>query len=456
MKIAMIGLGKMGGNMTERLIKGGHQVVVFDLTRRAQAAAAKGNGRDESGRRGDQAHAPRVVWVMVPPASHGRHDRGAGRPARQGGRDHRRRQLQLPRLHGAGGRSRDAGVGSSTPGPGEASGASRATASWSAEPRRRWLCASRFKALAPEDGYAHVGPAGAGHYVKMVHNGIEYGLMQAYAEGFEIMSKADEFDLDLHEIASIWRYGSVVRCWLSSWPTGAAARSGLRGHQGRRGRLGRGSLDGAGGHRPRRPGARHRHLALHRFASQEPDSLQLKMLAACATSWRSRRHAGVGRAGPEDRDPDAVVALTPVDDIPRAFSDAVRQAFAARPGPASRWCSPAARRPRTATSAGHGRRHRLERGGRVHRGRARRPPDDADANQRLIRQALLDRVGGVGPSRPCRRSARSTSAWPPTSAPCRTSVGSGDRPHPPGHGPRRAHGLAVPAPRPSRPSPACW
>jgi 6-phosphogluconate dehydrogenase len=70
-----------------------------------------------------------------------------------------------------------------------------------------------FRTLAPEDGYAHVGPSGAGHFVKMVHNGIEYGLMQAYAEGFEIL-KASEFELDLHEIAGIWRYGSVVRSWL--------------------------------------------------------------------------------------------------------------------------------------------------------------------------------------------------------------------------------------------------
>src|SRR5205814_1117348 len=68
-------------------------------------------------------------------------------------------------------------------------------------------------ALAPEDGYAHVGPSGAGHFVKMVHNGIEYGLMQAYGEGFEVMYRS-EFDLDLHEIAGIWRYGSVVRSWL--------------------------------------------------------------------------------------------------------------------------------------------------------------------------------------------------------------------------------------------------
>jgi 6-phosphogluconate dehydrogenase len=70
-----------------------------------------------------------------------------------------------------------------------------------------------FRTLAPEDGYAHVGASGAGHFTKMVHNGIEYGLMQAYAEGFEVMEKS-EFELDLHEIAGIWRYGSVVRSWL--------------------------------------------------------------------------------------------------------------------------------------------------------------------------------------------------------------------------------------------------
>src|SRR5436190_22560145 len=68
-------------------------------------------------------------------------------------------------------------------------------------------------ALAPEDGWAHVGPSGAGHFVKMVHNGIEYGLMQAYAEGFEVMNRS-EFELDLEQIAGIWRYGSVVRSWL--------------------------------------------------------------------------------------------------------------------------------------------------------------------------------------------------------------------------------------------------
>src|SRR5690606_21356800 len=70
-----------------------------------------------------------------------------------------------------------------------------------------------FRALAPEDGYAHVGPVGSGHFTKMVHNGIEYGLMQAYAEGYEILARAERFDLDLHQIARLWNHGSVVRSW---------------------------------------------------------------------------------------------------------------------------------------------------------------------------------------------------------------------------------------------------
>ena len=83
-----------------------------------------------------------------------------------------------------------------------------------------------FTALAPADGYAHVGPSGAGHFVKMIHNGIEYGLMQAYAEGFEVMRES-EFELDLHEIAGIWRYGSVVRSWLLELLHAAFEQEGL-------------------------------------------------------------------------------------------------------------------------------------------------------------------------------------------------------------------------------------
>jgi 6-phosphogluconate dehydrogenase len=84
-----------------------------------------------------------------------------------------------------------------------------------------------FEALAPLDGFAHVGPAGAGHYTKMVHNGIEYGLMQAYAEGFELMAAADEFKLDLHQIAQLWRHGSVVRSWLLDLTERALAENAL-------------------------------------------------------------------------------------------------------------------------------------------------------------------------------------------------------------------------------------
>src|SRR6202034_2059182 len=135
--------------------------------------------------------------------------------------------------------------------------------------------------LAPKDGYAHVGPVGAGHFVKMVHNGIEYGLMQAYAEGFEIMGAADEFNLDLHEIASIWRYGSVVRSWLLDLAERAL-------------RPGAGFDDLKGGVRDSGCGRGKAHEAIDRgvsapviatslftrFASQEPDAFQLKMLSA--------------------------------------------------------------------------------------------------------------------------------------------------------------------------------
>ncbi len=139
-----------------------------------------------------------------------------------------------------------------------------------------------FTSLAPPDGYAHVGPAGAGHFVKMVHNGIEYGLMQAYAEGFEVMHAAD-YDLDLDAIAGIWRYGSVVRSWLLELLHDALGREGndlarIKGYvedsgEGRwtiaeaitRGRA------GAGDRRPR---------SFARFASRQPESFAAKVNAA--------------------------------------------------------------------------------------------------------------------------------------------------------------------------------
>jgi 6-phosphogluconate dehydrogenase len=138
-----------------------------------------------------------------------------------------------------------------------------------------------FLTLAPEGGYAHVGPVGAGHFVKMVHNGIEYGLMQAYAEGFEIMGAADEFGLDLHEIASIWRYGSVVRSWLLELAE-RALRPGAGFDQIK------GVVADSGEGRWTAQEAIDRGVSapvittslFTRFASQHPDAFQLKMLAA--------------------------------------------------------------------------------------------------------------------------------------------------------------------------------
>ncbi len=219
MKIAMVGLGKMGANMTERLIAGGHEVVAFDLSEEARERATAA-GATAVATLDDVAAAldpPRVAWVMVP----------SGKPTDE-------TIARLGELFGAGDVVVDGGNSNyKEAGPTAAKLAERGVGFVDAgtsggiwgltegyclmvggSPEDVAKAEPAFLTLAPKDGYAHVGPVGAGHFVKMVHNGIEYGLMQAYAEGFEIMGKADEFGLDLHQIASIWRYGSVVRSWL--------------------------------------------------------------------------------------------------------------------------------------------------------------------------------------------------------------------------------------------------
>ena len=138
-----------------------------------------------------------------------------------------------------------------------------------------------FLTLAPKDGYAHCGPVGAGHFVKMVHNGIEYGIMQAYAEGFEIMGAASEFNLDLHEIASIWRYGSVVRSWLLELAE-RALRPGA-GFEDIKGVVvdsGEGRWTAEEAIERGVPAPVITAALFTRFASQEKDSFQLKMLSA--------------------------------------------------------------------------------------------------------------------------------------------------------------------------------
>jgi 6-phosphogluconate dehydrogenase len=208
MQLGMIGLGRMGGNMTTRLTEHGHDMKTYDPGVESTAKTLE--------ELRDQLDAPRSFWMMVP-AGKVTEDTfqtlltlaSAGDVIVDGGNsnfhDSQRRYAEAKEI---GVQFVDAGVSGGVWGLANGyclmvGGDDAAVAQ--VEPV--------FKDLAPEDGYAHVGPSGAGHFVKMVHNGIEYGLMQAYAEGFEVM-KSSEFDLDLHEIAGIWRYGSVVRSWL--------------------------------------------------------------------------------------------------------------------------------------------------------------------------------------------------------------------------------------------------
>lgn len=218
MQLGFIGLGKMGGNMVQRLLQGGHEVVVFDRNAEAVSGLANKGAVPAPSVRGmvELLGAPRIVWIMVP----------AGLPTQQtieevasylqkddviidGGnsmfKDSVRRGEELAQrgIHfvdcGTSGGIWGLKVGYCLMIGGEVEVLK------SIEPL--------FKTLAPPDGYAFVGPSGAGHFVKMVHNGIEYGLMQAYGEGFEILHTAS-FPLNLLQIAKLWNHGSVVRSWL--------------------------------------------------------------------------------------------------------------------------------------------------------------------------------------------------------------------------------------------------
>jgi 6-phosphogluconate dehydrogenase len=219
MRIGMVGLGRMGGNMTQRLIEHGHEVVAFDRNGDAvKAAAAEGAiAAFTLEEVVQQLEPPRAAWVMVPSGDPTIATiktlgglLGKGDTIVDGGNSHFvEGQRHAAELAEKGIAFVDAGVSGGVWGlkngyclmvGGEADAVGRL------EPI--------FTALAPEDGYAHVGPVGAGHYTKMVHNGIEYGLLQSYAEGFALLDAAPEFGLDLHQLAKLWNRGSVVRSWL--------------------------------------------------------------------------------------------------------------------------------------------------------------------------------------------------------------------------------------------------
>jgi 6-phosphogluconate dehydrogenase len=221
MELGMIGLGKMGGFMTERLVRGGHRVVGYDRDATAvQRVVDKGaGGADSLDKLFSQLKAPRAVWLMVP----------AGAPVDQ------TIDLLLPHLAPGdtiidGGNSyyKDSVRRAAALAPkkinfvdcGTSGGVWGLTEGYSmmiggdADTIKRLAPIFQTLAPGPDKGWGRVGPAGSGHFVKMVHNGIEYGIMQAYAEGLDLLRHKNEFGLDLLQISKIWQYGSVIRSWL--------------------------------------------------------------------------------------------------------------------------------------------------------------------------------------------------------------------------------------------------
>ena len=218
MQLGLIGLGRMGAGLSDRLLEGGHEVIGFDVAaeeveRLVQRGGAGASSLEDLVR---QLAAPRVVWIMVP----------HGEPTREtletllpmlaeddmvvdGGNSHYVESLvhaQRCREHGV--RFLDVGVS------GGVWGAKEGFNLMIGGPRDAFeIVEPVFRTLAPEGGYARVGESGAGHFVKMIHNAIEYSMLQAVGEGFECLQRAD-FELDLAQIAELWQNGAVVRSWL--------------------------------------------------------------------------------------------------------------------------------------------------------------------------------------------------------------------------------------------------
>jgi 6-phosphogluconate dehydrogenase len=233
MFIGIIGLGRMGGNMSRRLAKAGHTVVAFDRSADAVGALSGegvAKGVASLAEMAAALPAPRVVWVMVP----------AGAPTEQtiaellgvlhagdviiegGNSNYKDSQRRAAEVHAKGLGYLDVGTSGGIWGLKEGYALMVGGEAAQVEKAR-----PIFEALAPapDRGWGHVGPSGAGHFTKMIHNGIEYGLMQAYAEGFELLSKKKEMGFDLPQIAELWRHGSVVRSWLLDLTADALAEN---------------------------------------------------------------------------------------------------------------------------------------------------------------------------------------------------------------------------------------
>jgi len=221
MQLGMVGLGKMGGNMTIRLVHGGHSVVGFARTKAVvdEVVAQGARGADSLANLVAQLAPPRVVWLMIPSGApvdqtldqlHGL--LAPGDLVVDGGNSYYRDTLKrAARVTGWGLRYVDVGTSGGIWGLKE--GYSMMVGGEDADVER---IRPILETLAPgaKLGWGHMGPVGSGHFVKMVHNGIEYGMMQSYAEGFAVLQGKTEFALDLHQVAEVWRYGSVIRSWL--------------------------------------------------------------------------------------------------------------------------------------------------------------------------------------------------------------------------------------------------
>jgi 6-phosphogluconate dehydrogenase len=221
MDIAMIGLGRMGANMAQRLMRGGHRVVGFDPAEAARTGLEQKGAESAATLEAlvGKLKSPRVIWLMVPAGAITESTissllplLAAGDTIIDGGNsNYRDTQRHAKMVAPQGVNFVDSGTSGGIWGLAE--GYSLMIGGDAAVVEK---LKPIFETLAPgkDQGWGRVGPVGSGHYTKMVHNGIEYGMMQAYAEGFSILQHKEEFKLDLHQIAEIWRYGSVVRSWL--------------------------------------------------------------------------------------------------------------------------------------------------------------------------------------------------------------------------------------------------
>jgi len=285
MQVGFVGLGRMGAAMVHRLRQRKHQVVAYDRNPEAVRGVTRfgARGADSLDALMNGLRPPRIVWLMVPAGgptaavlrgleSH----LAAGDIVIDGGNSRYTDSVERARaLKQAGVDFLDAGVS------GGIWGLKRGYCLMVGGEKKAFKKAEPlFKALAPKDGYAHVGPSGAGHFLKMVHNGIEYGMLEAYGEGFELLAASD-YKIDLHQAARLWNRGSVVRSWLLELAEAALAKD-------RRLRRIRGYVEDSGEGRwtvedavaKGVPATALAHALFARFSSRQKESFSAKLIAA--------------------------------------------------------------------------------------------------------------------------------------------------------------------------------